>query len=131
MSAPTTATLTAIKVGPNAGLNDIIGQLVAATSTGDAWIIQGRELIVLNNASGAPITVTVSTTVGAGNTGVPDNWGIVNAAHDVVLSVGAGKVGYIVASTVPRFRDSNNLAQITYSAVTSLTVGIFAFAFGA
>lgn len=130
MPAPTTATLTVQKIGPNGALADLAAALSAGTAAGDAWLIQGREMLVVTNGSGAPITVTISTVVGAGGTGVPDNWGIVNAAHDIVQSVGAGKTAIIIPSTVPRFKDSNNLAQVTYSGVTSLTVGVFAPALG-
>ncbi len=130
MPAPTSATLTIQKVGPNSALADLVGALAAATSGGDAWVMQGREVLVVNNASASPVTVTISTTVGAGGAGVPDGWNIVNAAHDLVQSVAAGKIALIMASTVARFKDSNNLAQITYSAVTSVTVGVFTFALG-
>lgn len=131
MPAPTTQTLTPIAVGPNAGIADLIALLSSATSTGDAFVGTGREVVIVQNGDGSPHTVTVSTVVGAGGTGAADNWGVVNAAHDISQAIAAGKIGMLVPSTLTRFKDSNGLIQLTYDAVTSVKVGVFRFATGA
>jgi len=115
------ATLTATKLGPDTGLADLAASsAVAAAVGGDAFLLQGREILVVNNAAVSPITVTVV----AG----PDNFGITNAAHDLTRTVGAGKTAVIGPLSPGRFRDVNGLAQITYSAVVTVTVGLFAVA---
>lgn len=114
------ALLTPIQLAPDAGTLDIVAQLAAAAGGGDSYFGTGADLFVVKNGGGAPITVTV-TASGA------DNFGIVNVAHDLTRSVAAGAIAFIVASTLSRFRDSNGNVQITYSGVTTVTVGVFRF----
>lgn len=116
------ALLTPIQVGPDATgkITDLAAQLVAATGGGDSFYLTGQEVFVALNGSGGTITLTLSTVVAA----APDNYGIVNAAHDITLAIPAGKWGFWGGFTIPRFRDSNGNAQVTYSGVTTLTVGV-------
>lgn len=118
------AALTTKFVGPNAtgSITDLAAQLVAAAGGGDSFALTGKEIFIALNGSGGSITVTLSTVVAA----APDNYGVINAAHDITLVIPAGKWGLWGAFTVPRFRDANGNAQVTYSAVTTLTVGVFA-----
>lgn len=114
------ALLTGVAAGPDIGILDVIAGLAAATGGGDSFFMTGRDLLVVNNASGAPITVTISTVVAA----VPDNFGVTNAAHDKTFSVAAGKTAILGPFSRFRFADANGNAQVTYSGVTSLTVGV-------
>jgi len=118
------AQLTPTKLGPNSALADLVGALVAATGGGDSFLGTGKEIFVVNNASGGSVTVTFSTVVAS----APDNWGVINAAHDLVQSVAAGKIAILGPVLLQRFRDANGNIQVTYSAVTSVTVGVFSVA---
>lgn len=116
------ALLSRIAQGPDAGNLDVLALLVAAAGGGDSFFMTGKELLVVNNGSGGTITVTISTVVAA----VPDNFGVTNAAHDKTFAILAGKLCFIGPLSLFRFKDVNGNAQITYSGVTSLTVGVFA-----
>ncbi len=111
------ALLTGIAQGPDAGNLDILSLLVAANGGGDSFFMTGKEVLVVNNGSGGTITVTLV----AG----PDNFGITNAAHNLTFAILAGKLCIIGPTSLFRFRDANGNCQITYSGVTSLTVGVF------
>lgn len=115
------ALLTPKVLGPNAGFTDLIAQLAAATGGGDSFYLTGREILIVNNGNGATCTVTISTVVAA----APDNYGVVNAAHDITLAIPTTKIGIWGAFSVFRFRDSSGNAQITYSVSASVTVGVF------
>jgi hypothetical protein len=114
------ALITGVPAGPDAGILDLVAGLAAANGGGDSFFMTGRDLLVVNNASGGAITVTISTVVAA----VADNFGVTNAAHDKVFSVAAGKIAVLGPFTLGRFKDANGNAQVTYSGVTSLTVGV-------
>jgi hypothetical protein len=89
----------------------------AAAGGGDSFVNTGYQKLRFINGSGAPITVTVDTPN-------PDNWGVVNNALDVTLTVPAG--GQITAGPFDpaRHNDANGRTQLTYSDVTSLTVAV-------
>jgi hypothetical protein len=129
MTAPTSATITVQKIGPTASLADLVGALSAATSGGDAFLFTGKEFIVVSNTDSGSHTVTCSTT--ASSPAIPDNFGTTGTIHDLVQAVGAGKIAIIVPTVVLRFKDINNLLQLTYSAVTDVAVGVFTCALGA
>lgn len=114
------AQLTKIALGPDVGITDMVAQLVAVAGGGDSFNIQGNEVIVINNGNGSTCTVTF--------TAVADNFGIVNAAHNVTVAIPTTKIGIISGLTVARFRDVNGLCQITYSVSSSVTIGVFAAA---
>lgn len=118
----TTASLTPVSVGPNG--TGKIADLVAATTQaaqagGDAFTVQGKEVLVVLNGSGAPITVTVAS--------VADNFGSVLSSHDITQAISAGKICVIGPLERSKFADANGLAQVTYSGVTSLTIKLLAF----
>jgi hypothetical protein len=110
------AQLTGQALGPDAGIADLVAALTAAAGGGDSFILTGRDVFVANNASGGAITITF--------TAVADNFGVTNAVHNLTLVVNAGKIGVWGPGTLARFRDANGLLQVTYSGVTSLTVGV-------
>ena|ERR1700720_2752960 len=111
------AALTKIKQGPDAGTADVIAALAAASAGGDSFNVQGNEFLVINNAGGSTCVVTL--------TSVADNFGVVTTGNDITLSVLAGKLGIFGPFGVGRFRDVNGNAQITYSQVVTVTVGVF------
>jgi hypothetical protein len=114
------ALLTGIAAGPDVGITDLLAQLVAAAGGGDSFFMTGRDLLVVNNGGGGNITVTISTVVAA----VADNFGVTNAAHDKAFTVNAGKLGILGPFSLFRFRDVNGNCQVTYSGVTTVTVGV-------
>ena len=89
--------------------------LVAAEAGGDEFVNSGRDFIHIKNGGGAAIDVTINSQVNC-NQGVD---------HDVVVSVPA-TTGEKFIGPFPkdRFDDAANKVQITYSAVTSVTIGI-------
>lgn len=115
------ALIAGVNLGPNAGFTDLIAQLAAANGGGDSFFMTGKEIVIFNNGSGGTITITLSTVVAA----VPDNFGVTNAVHDITLAVPAGKIGIWGPAALNRFKDVNGNAQLTYSGVTTLTVGVF------
>ena len=116
------ALLTPKVLGPNAGFTDLIAQLVAVTAGGDSFYLTGREILVINNGNAATRTVTLSTVVAS----APDNYGIVNAVHDITLAIPTTKIGIWGAFTIFRFRDGSGNAQLTYSVSATVTIGVFA-----
>lgn len=113
------AQLTKIILGPDAGFTDLDAQLVAVAGGGDSFVIQGNEIVVVNNQNAGTCTVTF-TASGA------DNFGIVNAAHNLTLAIPTTKRGIFMVSQVVRWRDANGLCQITYSVSSTVTIGVFA-----
>lgn len=90
----------------------VVQSLVAAAGGGDTLSAGERTFLVVNNGSGGSINVTVAspTTCSQGST------------HPLVVAVGAGAVKYIGPLPENRFGDP---VSVTYSAVTSVTVGVF------
>lgn len=112
------AQLTAIKLGPDAGFIDLDAQLVAVAGGGDSFFWTGREVVVINNQNAGTCTVTF--------TAVADNFGVVNAVHNVTLAILTTKRGIFGPTSGFRFRDVNGLVQITYSVSATVTIGVFA-----
>lgn len=112
------ALLTKIALGPDAGFTDLDAQLVPVAGGGDSFNMQGNEIVVVNNQNGGTCTVTF---VASG----PDNFNIVNAAHNLTLAIPTTKRGIFVLSQVARWKDTNGLMQITYSLSATVTIGIF------
>lgn len=90
--------------------------LVAASGGGDTIRVAGDTYLVVRNADASSKTVTL---VRAGN----DEYG--NAIPDVAVTVAAGAT--TVMGPIPQiFRDrTDDLVDVTYSAVTSVTVAAF------
>lgn len=115
------ASITAQIVGPNAlgKIVNLAAVLQAAQAGGDAFSCKGKEVIMVRNASGGTITVTVKS--------VADNFGNVYSTDDITLAIPAGDVGIIGPLQASKYADPGGLAQLTYSAVTTLTIGVFTF----
>lgn len=92
---------------------DVVGSLAAAAVGGDTAEITPGAFFVLNNGSGGTITATFATP------------GTVNglAIAEATMAVLAGDIGIMPMSSV--FRQSTGRANVTYSGVTSVTVGVF------
>lgn len=89
--------------------------LVAATSGGDTIPVGDNVILVLNNGSGSSITATVVTPGTEGGLAIAD--------QTIVVPAGAR----VNAGPFPAelFADpTDGRAHVTYSAVTSLTVGV-------
>jgi hypothetical protein len=91
--------------------------LTAASGGGDAIAgYNGKQWLDVNNGSGGSITVTVNSQVNCDQ----------GADHDFTLAVPAGARRKIkLPAPATRWVDGTGRAQITYSGVTSLTVGCF------
>lgn len=92
---------------------DVVGSLAAAAVGGDTAEIAPGAFFVLNNGSGVTVTATFDTP------------GTVNglAVADATMEVLAGDIGIMPLSNV--FRQTTGRANVTYSAVTTVTVGVF------
>lgn len=111
------ATLTVNDV-TRAGFRDD-NALVAAAGGGDSFL-PGRDVFIrVNNGGGGAITVTVET----------KNTSYGHAVADVSVSVTNAQSRLIGPFPAEVFADpSDGLADITYSGVTSVTVGAFRLA---
>lgn len=98
-----------------AGLNLTMS---AAAGGGDSFENNGHVLIRINNGSGGAITVTADAPK-------PDNFGLTDNSHDVALVIPAGESRIWGPFPVNRFNDANGRVQLTYSGVTTLTIGPF------
>lgn len=84
----------------------------AATGGGDTVPSDGRTFLHVKNGSGAPITVTVATPGNVGGLAIADNTvSVPNAGERMIGPITADLYG--------------DIAAITYSGVTSLTIGAF------
>ena len=89
---------------------------LVAASASDTAETGGGVFLVVKNASGSSITVTVAT---------PETFDGDLALADRTVTV-AATTGQSFIPLTARYRDSSTgLATITYSATTSVTVGVF------
>lgn len=102
------ATLTVQESSPSG----LVVSLAAADVAGDEFANAGKTYLDVHNASGGSITVTI---VGQ----KVCNQGFL---HDGGGSVADGVTKRFGPFPVDRFNDADNLVQVTYSAVTSVTV---------
>jgi len=94
-----------------AGLDPVF---VAASPTGDEFPNSGRAVLYVRNDGTSEITVTV-------NSQTPCNYGY---DHDAVITVPPGGERVIGPFAPARFNDPNGRVQVSYSAVTSVTVAV-------
>lgn len=102
----------------NAFSGGVITQtLVSANAGGDAIPgYDGKQFLVVTNGSGGSINVTLNSQV------VCDQ----GSDHDLVIAVAAGATRQIKApAPATRWQDTNGKLQISYSGVTSLSIGAF------
>lgn len=109
------ANLTTTDIGSNT-----TPTLAAAAGGGDAFVNDGRTFLMVTNGGGAPINVTL--VVQRPNLRVPGAGTVVFAS--IVTSVTNGTTRFIAVPTGP-YNDTNGRVQVTYSGVTSVTVGAF------
>lgn len=88
----------------------------AAASGGDQWANGGQEVLHVKNGDTAGHTVTVASQVAAPVPGT--------AKSDVAVTVPAGEERFIGPFPKGNFNDANGNAQITYDAVTSVTLAV-------
>jgi hypothetical protein len=93
---------------------DPFANLQAAAGGGDRAQVGDDAYLAVSNASGAPITVTIASAVAC-------NQGF---THNKVESVAAGAKVLIGPLRASQYASSvDGLAAVTYSGVTTLTVG--------
>ncbi|MES2867625.1 MAG: hypothetical protein V4703_12855 [Actinomycetota bacterium] len=95
----------------------VIPSYAACAGGGDTFLPGRNTFLHVKNASGGALTVTVVTPR-------TDQWG--NAVADNAISVGAGAEKMIGPFPAESYADpSTGVANITYSGVTTLTIGVF------
>jgi len=93
----------------------ITPSLEAAAAGGDEFVNSGRDFIHIKNGDAAAMDVTIDSQVDC-NQGVD---------HDIVVNIPATSgEKFIGPFPKSRFNDPGNKVQISYSAVTSVTIGI-------
>lgn len=90
--------------------------LVAAAGGGDSFPNTGVERFRVRNSDSSSKTVTI---VAQNPAGCP-----AGTAHNIVQSVAVGDEMVIRNLDPARFNDANGRVNVTYSAVTSVTVGV-------
>lgn len=96
----------------------VADSMVAAAVGGDAFVNDGKTLLRVTNGSGGSINVTIASQYSV-NQALPP--GTANANQ--VVAVGAGATKYIGPFPRGSWNDANGKVQVSYSAVTSVTVG--------
>jgi hypothetical protein len=86
--------------------------LVAASGGGDSFPAGTRRCLHVKNADASSKTVTIHSQKKCDQ----------GATHDVAVVVAAGAEKRLGPYSPSRFADVNGLVQVTYSAVTSVTV---------
>lgn len=109
------ATLTPNVVNAQAGFRDD-NALVAAAGGGDAFAPGADTFVRINNAGGAPITPTFVTPGSVRGNAIADGGGAVTNGQSRMF-------GPFPADT---YADpTTGLVTVTYSGVTSVTIGVF------
>lgn len=85
---------------------------VAAAAGGDTFPNTGREVLIIKNGGGAPITLTVATPATVDGL----------AVADLTATIGAGATRMIGPFPPSVYSASDGSVALTYSAVTSVTV---------
>jgi hypothetical protein len=107
------ADLSTTTISVASGTIDVVAGLAAATAGGDtAQVGPGKFFVVSNgDASAKTVTIVAPGTVSG------------LAVADGAYVIAAGDIGIVPLANV--FRGATGRASITYSAVTSVTVGVF------
>src|SRR5687768_17600312 len=95
----------------NAGV--VKAALAAAAAGGDQFANNGKTFLEVANGSGGAITVTIAAQRAC-------DFG---STHNIANSVAAGATEIMGPFDPSRYSDASGFCQITYSGVTSLTVG--------
>lgn len=96
-------------------LAGITPTLVAAEAGGDEFVNSGRDFIHIKNGDASAMDVTINSQAACDQ----------GSDHDIVVNIPA-TTGEKFIGPFPkeRFNDTAAKVQITYSAVTSVTIGI-------
>lgn len=98
------------------GLTPVQG---AAAVGGDSWVNTGREWVEVENGGGAPMTITFVTPQTISGLGIAD----------LVVTIPAAGKRKVGPFPVGAFVDpANGRTAITYTAVTTVTVGVYRLA---
>ena len=106
------AVLTPVTIA-RAGVSEVTA---AASAGGDLLPNTGKEWIEVQNAGGGAITVTIN--------GFADGVAVAIQTVSIPATTGRKKIGPFPPSI---YNNSSNQVSITYSAVTSLTIGSYSF----
>jgi hypothetical protein len=87
----------------------------AAGASGDTFTNDGNCWLHIKNGGASPVTVTITART-------PCNHGTL---HNLAITVPAGEERISPRLEQSRFNDSNGKVSISYSATTSVTVGVF------
>lgn len=90
----------------------------SAAGGGDSFSNTGDQFLYVNNGGGSPITVTIT---------VQNTAYLREVVGNRTVSVSNGTAKLIGPFPPALFNDSSGLVQITYSAVTSVTVAVYKF----
>jgi len=114
-------TISELDTSDNDGL-DVTAAAAAAASGGDAFINDGKTLLLITNEDSGTPTVTVSAQLSSVN--LPGIGSLATTNKAVTLAAGNTTKQYHVLGPFPKaiFNDGNGKCQITYSAVTNLKV---------
>jgi hypothetical protein len=93
--------------------------MAAAAGGGDSFANTGNEFLKVTNGGGSSINVTIVAQAAC------SDYGVSNAAHDIVVAVPNGQTRDIGPINPKVYNDANGRAQITYSGVTTVTVAPF------
>ncbi len=93
----------------------IVPSLAAAAGGGDEFANNGETFLWVNNGGGSQITVTLVTQATLDGLAVADR----------AVTVNAGQQKFIGDLEKAVYNDANGRVQVTYSGVTSVTVGAF------
>src|SRR5262245_13087757 len=91
----------------------------AASAGGDSFPNTGTESFIINNGGASPVTVTFRAGPNACSFGLSGG-----TSHDLPIAVAAGERRVIGPFPTSRFNDVNGNVQVTYSAVTTVTVAV-------
>jgi hypothetical protein len=86
----------------------------AAAGGGDTFPNTGKEILVVKNDSASSITVTIDSQAEC-------SFGF---DHDPVITVGAGVSREIGPFKPQRYNDADGMVNVSYSAVTTVTVAV-------
>lgn len=89
----------------------------AADVAGDTWANSGQEFVVIKNGSGAGITVTLNIRPTAID-------GTLGTVTDPTVAIAAGATRIIGPFPPGLYNDAQGLAQVLYSAVTTVTMTV-------
>jgi len=93
----------------------ILQTLVAANAGGDEWVNDGEQFIAITNGGASPITLTAVTQSTVDG----------QAVGDRAISIGVAETKLIGPFQQSVYNDGAGKVQLTYSAVTSVTIAIF------